>query len=286
MIESNILIIDPLFSKNLKMYNQLIKKLDESGIKLSVSIDSKALIEVNKVILLSDPINDKNFSEKHKVLGQRTLNRKERLEIAEKIDEELVVNWCAPQNNLELKEKVKRWRNEHIILKYDWSYGKRGVKAVQINNTSLLLPKNFDSRKDVIMEFLTEDPYTYKVDLLSGVILNSWILKTKSILDKEFLSFSPPPEIFELPVSLKRKLKKLSLTLLNYGAGYISVDLMKDKGNFKIIEINTCSVGRNISWSNFFNIYLKNYAIAIKETLLRLDNIPNYEEIKTTLLNK
>ena len=130
------------------------------------------------------------------------------------------------------------------------------------------------------MEFVNEDPYTYKVDILAGEILNSWILKTKSVLHKDFLSYSPPPEQFELPDRLAEELKSISLHLLTCGVGYTSIDLMQDKDELKIIELNTSGVGRNITWANFFDTYLESYPRAIQSTLQNLGVILDYNGLR------
>jgi len=144
-----------------------------------------------------------------------------------------------------------------------------------------MLKTKMENEKDIFMEYINYDPWTYKVDVLGGTILNSWVLKTKNLFDDNFMGPSPAPTKFNLSDELKSKIEKLGVHLLQFGVGYSSFDFMlKDKNNFKLIELNTCSVGRNITWQNFPKTYNKNYTKGIERLVSNIDTIPNYSNLK------
>jgi hypothetical protein len=266
-------IIDSAFSKNPTFYAQLQKRLEEVGVDLSVLTKPSPEMEYFEAVLLASPMRTKFFDKQQKILGLRTINRKERLEIAtEVLSEKYVAPWASPKDNSELKKIVSGWDSDEYIFKYDWSAAKRGVRHRNIQTD--LLPGDYNISKDVVMKYLDEDPLTYKVDIFCGKLLNGWVLQTKSIEHEDFLKYTTTPEIFQLPNNLRVELEKLSDVLIQYGCGYTSFDMMNYEGNLKIIELNTNSVGRNISWGNFGSIYLDTYTKAIQHLLKNMDKLP------------
>jgi len=266
-------IIDAAYDKNASFYTTLQERLSDVGINLSVLTKPYPGMEYFKAVLLAHPMRTKFFKKDQKILGLRTINRKQRLVIAsEVLSEQYVAPWSSPSNDEELKEVVSTWGSDQYIFKYDWSAAKRGVRIKNIQTEGL--PNDYNNTKDVVMKYLDEDPITYKVDIFCGNVLNGWALQTKSIEHEDFLKYTKTPKVFQIPADLRLELEKLSEVLIEYGCGYASFDMMNYEGNLKIIEMNTNSVGRNISWANFGDIYLDTYTSAIQNLLENLDKVP------------
>ena len=277
-------IIDSAYSKNASFYTKLQERLNDVGIDLRVLTKPYPEMEYFEAILLAHPMRTKFFKKDQKILGLRTINRKQRLVVtADVLSEQYVAPWSSPSNDEELKEIVASWGSDEYIFKYDWSAAKRGVKLGNIHTD--LLPDDYNISKDVVMKYLDEDPITYKVDILCGKVLNGWALQTKSIEHEDFLKYTTTPKVFELPTDLRTQLEKLSDILIQYGCGYASFDMMNYEGNLKIIELNTNSVGRNISWGNFGSIYLDTYTEAIQHLLKNIDKIPTLDAIEERFFN-
>ena len=278
MTSPSICIIDKDLQLNEPFYERLVARTAKEGTKIScyTGLD-KAPKET--VLLLAAPFNMQGVDNSQIVLGLRTINRKERLEIARQIvPKSLIARWSAPENELELAEVLRNWGRDEYVFKYDWSAGRRGVKLLHFGTDRL--PEDFDANKDIIMEYLDEDPYTYKADLCCGVLLNTWLLRTVPITADNFNAYTRNPAQYELPDDARLQLEKLSVELMRYGSAYISVDMMKYRGEFKIIEINTNSVGRNISWQHFGDTYLETYPKGLKQLLVNLAIVPTLGDLR------
>ncbi len=267
-------ILDPNYMDKLDMYHQVCKTLEKEGIRVNLHKGRRYADNRNSIFLLATSMHE-NFKEEERVLGQRILNRKERLELIGEMNSEIIPKWVSPTTQEEFLAVAKKWNTKEVILKYDWSAGRRGVYCLSEALENFVLPEKFDPNADIIMEHLEEDPYTYKVELLSGVVLNAWVLKTTNIKDENFNEYTPQPSLFKLPKETADALKEISLKLLEYGIGYSSYDMMKQDGKLKLIEINTNSVGTNIAWSNFFDQYAANYPNAILNTIKHIDIVPS-----------
>lgn len=267
-------ILDPHLFDKLDMYHQVSNVLEKQGIRLNLHKYRQYASNENSVYFLATSMY-KHFKDEERVLGQRNLNRKERLELIGEMNTEIIPKWASPSNQEEFLAIAKEWGTDEMILKYDWSAGRKGVYLLSEALDNFSLPEKFNPDADIVMEHLSEDPYTYKVELLSGVVLNAWILKTTSIKDDNFNEYTPTPSLFTLPKETAEALKDISLKLLEYGIGYSSYDMMKKDGKLKLIEINTNSVGTNIAWRNFFDQYAKSYPKAILNTIKHLDIVPS-----------
>lgn len=273
-LKPKIAILDPTFLNKPKMYQHLKKVLGKEGIILTINKWRKDITGENDVIILATSMY-KHFREEEKVLGQRNTNRKERLEMIGAMNNTIIPKWAAPKNQTEFLAVAEKWNTKEVVLKYDWSAGRKGVSLLSETNGNFSLPKDFDPEADIIMEHLEEDSYTYKVELMSGVLLNAWVLKTTNIKSEKFNEYTPVPSLFELSEETAIALKEISLKLMEYGVGYASYDMMKKNGVLKLIEVNTNSVGTNISWQNFHEQYARNYPLAILSTLKNIDKIPS-----------
>lgn len=238
------------------------------------------------VVILSDPVNASLPREDSVVLGQRTLTRFQRLEIARDVGCDVGRFW-SPKSVEGWKAAFIESGSDELVLKYDWSYGRRGVRLLQRSefgqfDDHLRLPP-FSPDRDVVMEILAKDPSTFKFDMLGAVILGAWVLPTRSIRDPAFYYYSPPAYEYRPPPSLGQILSELGMRLLRFGVGYFSVDLMHTDSSYgySIVEVNTCSAGRRIPWSKWPQLYADQYVVAL-EQLQRAD-LPAYGRLRALI---
>lgn len=267
-----ICIVDKALPKNEGFYDQLIVETEKHGLSVTYC---KELEEDPKydAYVLAAPTAIPQLGPDETVLGLRTLNRKDRLIIAEQVvSADLMARWAAPGSEEELSSVLASWGKNEYIFKYDWSAGRRGVRLFSPDKDQL--PEDYDPDRDVVMEHLNEDSYTYKADLCCGVLMNAWFLRTAGIASGEFYAHTKKPSQYELPEAVKLQLEKLSVELMRYGSAYISVDMMHYNGEYKIIEINTNSVGRNIAWKRFGDAYLENYPKGLMRLVDALPDLP------------
>lgn len=236
------------------------------------------------LIIGADPLYDSEVILDTRVLGQRTLNRYTRLQVAAAARAP-VARFCSPTDDEELSRSTRDW-GDLAVLKYDWSLRRNGVFLWPLAGDRRPFPPDFTPGADLFMEFLPGDPLTYKIDAFAGTVLGSWILPTRHmkepdwqvIHDVNVYWFDPPAETIEA-------ISAVSKRLLDYGAGYVSFDLMRTESGFRIIEMNTCGVGTSI-WKYFPEPYARNYARAILNTLPRLEEIPRYRAIRDMALHE
>jgi hypothetical protein len=273
---NTVCIIDTELPINEGFYERLVARMVMDGIVINYCKKFSAAPK-DAVLLLAESCELPGIEPDRIVLGIHTINRKERMEVAEQvIPKNLIARWASPANEMELAETLLNWGVNTYVLKYDWSYGRRGVKLLYGTEQ---LCKDYDPDKDIVMEYLDDDPYTYKAELCCGVLLNTWLLQTVPIPAANFNEFTGVPIQYILPEDIKQQLERLSVELMRYGSGYISIDMMMYKGEYKIIEINTTSIGRNISWRHFGNAYLDTYPEGLKRLLANLSGLPTFGDI-------
>lgn len=230
------------------------------------------------LIVGADPIQDRDVLSNVRILGQRTLNRLTRLDVATQVNAP-VARYCSPLNDDDLVEKTKDW-GDRAVLKYDWSSRRNGVFLWPLNGKRKPYPADFTPGCDLFMEFIGTDPLTYKIDAFGGTILGAWILPTRHMIqpdwqvitDQAHYDFDPPPQLLQ-------EISQVSRALLRHGAGYTSFDLMKTGDGFKIIEMNTCGVGTSV-WEHWPERYAASYSQAILQTLKQLDTIPKFADLR------
>jgi phenylacetate-coenzyme A ligase PaaK-like adenylate-forming protein len=211
-------------------------------------------------------------------LGQRTLNRFQRMAIADEHGVP-VAAFGSPGNDEGLSRLAREW-GETAVLKYDWSSRRNGVLPRPLGSDRKPFPLDFGVGRDVFMEFLADDPWTYKIDVFGGTILGGWILQTRSmrnanwqvIENQELLDFDPP-------MALQQKICALGERLLEHGVGNASFDLMRAAGGFRLIEANTCAVS-TAAWARNPERYASRLASAIIQILKRPDAIPEYRRLR------
>jgi hypothetical protein len=272
-------IIDNNFALNEAFYKRLAARMAHEGITINYCKELGDAAIGADAWLLAAPVDMEGVERRQIVLGLRTINRKERMEVAKQIlPENLIARWASPDNELKLTEVLRRWGRAEYVFKYDCSAGRRGVKLLYHGLNPL--PADYASGRDIVMEYLDDDTYTYKAELCCGVLLNAWFLRTVSITADNFNAHTGHPAQYTLPGEVRAQLEKLSTKLMQYGCGYISIDMMKYEGEFKVIEINTNAVATNISWQHFGETYLATYPDGIKRLLANLAILPTLGDLK------
>lgn len=210
------------------------------------------------------------------LLGQRLTNRRERLLVCEDAGVP-VAQWATPERAEEVLALFERWDTDAVLLKRDRSYRRRGV--------ALLTPGDpvppYDPTADVFQRVLRGDPRTYKVAVFWDTAIAVRVMGTRSVFDPEFvpalstqyLVYPPPPELLELASRLGR-------AFLGYGAGYMSIDFMREGDRWYVIEVNPCGVGRRTSWRLWPGLYGDRYALGVQRWL---ESGPTFEPITTMI---
>ncbi|MCB1055301.1 MAG: hypothetical protein KDD11_07275 [Acidobacteria bacterium] len=153
------------------------------------------------------------------------------------------------------------WETRHILWKRDESFSRKGVRPV----TRAELPGlDFEAGADVFMPILQTDPATIKVDAFFDRVIAARRFDTKSVFDPRFHQTVATVEWLDLPAPLTEELAALGVVLASYGCAYWSADLMAWNGGLGIIELNTCSVGRKLTWPFAERLYLRGYCSGLK----------------------
>lgn len=214
------------------------------------------------ILLVHDPVNVDKIPEGCRLLGQRCLDRRERLVLAERCGL-AVPRWCALSSPDDIPALFDQWNVEYLLYKADWSYSRQGIKL--LSRQSWQPFNNFNPAADVFMEILDGKPDTYKVDFFYDQPIACRHLFTRSVFDRKFYKgFTQPSRLGDIP-PIEEGLKVLGKTLLHYGEGLSGADVMLDQtGRPWIIELNTSSVGREATWMRWPEAYLGAYAEGIR----------------------
>ncbi|HZP20579.1 MAG TPA: hypothetical protein VFB16_10275 [Bauldia sp.] len=261
------------------VFVEMKRRLANAGVELLIDSGWSDDYATADLIIGADPIRDRPSLSDARLLGQRTLNRRERLEVA-KAAGAPVARFGAPRSEDELTALGREWGTQQTVLKYDWSSRRNGVFLWPLGEGRQPLPADFNPQTDVCMEFLDGDPRTFKADLFAGCFLFGWILATRDMRNTDWQVVEENTrERAELPADLIARLDAAGDALLAHGVGYCSFDLMNGPEGFRIIEINTSGVGTSI-WNFFPNEYAASYARAILRTLGRLPAVPLFRELR------
>src|SRR5216684_5290872 len=107
------------------VYVELQRLLAAQGVKFSVDNCWSDDYAKADLIIAADPLPDSETILDTRVLGQRTLNRYTRLEVARHVNAP-VARFCSPANDDELVRESREW-GDTAVLKYDWSMRRNGV---------------------------------------------------------------------------------------------------------------------------------------------------------------
>lgn len=262
------------------VYEGMTRRLAEAGIRLLVDDHWSDDYAKAGLLIGADPLPDGDVLLDCRVLGQRTLNRLTRLEVAERSGAP-VVPFGTPANDAELDALANRWGTDRAVLKYDWSARRNGVFLWPLDPSRRKpFPDDFKPACDVFMAFQDDDPRTYKVEACGGVVVGGYILLTRDMREPSWQKIENTEELaFEPPDELRGQLSAASKAFLREGAGYTSFDLMRTGARFQIVEVNTCGVGTAL-WNIWPERYVEKYSEAIVETLGLIETIPRYRDLR------
>ena len=232
------------------------------------------------LLIAAEPLPDEQVPPACRILGQRTLNRRTRLDVAV-ASGAAVAAFGGPRDDDELTRLAAGWNAEAAVLKYDWSTRRSGVFFWPLEPARRRpFPADFDPEADVFMAFLGDDPRTYKVDAFGGVVLGAYVLPTRDMRVAAWEAVTERTrEPFDLPEAARGQIAATSAAMLEHGVGYASFDLMRTAGGFHIIEANTSSVSVAV-WDDRPEEFAAGYADGIIAALDRIDRIPRYATLR------
>ncbi|WP_281557577.1 hypothetical protein [Thalassomonas sp. RHCl1] len=215
--------------------------------------------DAGAILLLHDPVDEDKIPPGCRVLGQRCLNRRQRLVLAERCGLP-VVSWTSVADINDIPKLFDRWGTDAFLFKADWSYSRGGIKCLTRRDWQPFNPRRFNPDADVFMRILNGSPDTHKVDLFYDQAFACRHMHTRSVFDRKFYKgFYQRSELGFIP-PLESALAKLGKALTQYGQGFSGVDFMYDaQGQPWVIELNTSSLGREATWSRWGDVYLKGY---------------------------
>ncbi|WDE08032.1 hypothetical protein SG34_014725 [Thalassomonas viridans] len=216
------------------------------------------------ILLLHDPVDEDKIPPGCRVLGQRCLNRRQRLVLAERCGLP-VVSWTSVADIGDIPKLFDRWGVDAFLFKADWSYSRGGIKCLTRRDWQPFNPRRFNPDADVFMRILNGSPDTHKVDLFYDQAFACRHMHTRSVFDRKFYKgFYQRSELGFIP-PLEPALKRLGKALTLYGQGFSGVDFMYDaEGQPWVIELNTSSLGREGTWSRWPDVYLNGYLAGLK----------------------
>ncbi len=262
------------------VFRDMAERLAAHDIRMSVDNHWSADYAAADLLIVDEPLMDSDALADCRILGQRTLNRRTRLDVAVRAGAP-VAPFGGPRNDRELDRLAASWRTDCVVLKYDWSSRRRGVFLWPLAaDKRRPFPPDFNPDSDVFMAFQQDDPRTFKVDAFGGAVLGAYILETRDMrlpAWETVVDLNYPP--FELPEKTRVHIAAVSRALLEHGAGYASFDLMRTGDEFRIIEMNTCGVGTGM-WDDWPQQYADAYSRAIVDTMARIDRVPHYRDLR------
>jgi len=103
------------------------------------------------LIIGADPLYDSENILDTRILGQRTLNRFTRLEVALAANAP-VARFCSPADDEQLSRCTRDW-GDLAVLKYDWSMRRNGVFLWPLSQGRRPFPADFKQRSDLSWNF-------------------------------------------------------------------------------------------------------------------------------------
>jgi hypothetical protein len=178
-----------------------------------------------------------------------------------------VMDWADPLKDENPVTLFEKWRTDELLLKRSHSSQSTGLVVIRKGQPFPELKHG-----DVLCKIITHDPQTYKVDFFYDTILGSYVKETPSILDPQFPEWIAGDNrdqrdfphqnrrFFQLPGDLEADIRKLGRVIISIGGGYSSIDLMKDRDGFRIIELNTSNISTKYGWLERPGQYSMNFA--------------------------
>ena len=216
-----------------------------------------------------------------KALGQRTLNRRTRLDALARF-EGVAQPYGTPSSSEELTDLLDQWDARDAVLKFDWSLRRLGVQQVSRNaQGAARLPSSFDPARDVVMKRIQGAAFTIKVDSFAGHVLGASRLDTREVGSPNWQTIGPRQiEPYDLTPEIEDCVSRAGRALLPYGVGYCGFDVMLDEAGPRVIEVNATNVGTAF-WMDRPNPYAERFAQAILATLTQLDTIPDFGALRS-----
>lgn len=253
-------------------------RLDQEGVRLTASNAWSDSFAAADLVIVAHPIADREALSDARLLGQRTLNRYHRLAIADRVGA-TVAPFGSPSDEDELTRISKDWA-AGAVLKYDWSARRKGVFHWPLGDDRMAFPPTYRPGADVFMEFLPDDPLTYKVDAFGGTIMATWVLPTRDMREPKWQWIKTNQiDPFDAPEGVLAEVRAVSAALLRVGVGHASFDLMRNADGYAIIELNSCSVGTE-AWDVWPDLYAENLARGILRVLEQPGTVPPYSSLR------
>ena len=261
-----------------RVFVELGSILADAGVTLDIDNSWSDDHATADLLIAVEPIGDRPAFSDVRLLGQRTLNRFQRMELAVQSGVP-VGSFGSPRDDDGLTALAGDW-GDFAVLKYDWSSRRKGVFLWPLGAERKTFPSDFRPGQDLFMEFLAEDAQTYKIDAFGGTIVGSWILPTRSMLKYDWQMIENTASYdFVPPVALQRSIAEFSKNLLVHGVGYASFDLMRARDGFRLIEANTCGASTS-AWNLDPRGYATRLAQGITHTLARREVVPQYKHLR------
>lgn len=235
--------------------DRVIAQLGAAGVDARWGTRLPRQIRDDDVVIAHEPLA--RPPERGCVLGQRLLNRRQRLVVLAHAAVP-VAPWAAPRDGRGVVALFDRWGVETILYKADWSWRRKGVLVVRRDDTL-----GYDPTGDVFMQILGGDPDTYKVDLFRDVVLGARVYRTPSAHDPRFHHDPHPSSPYQPSRRLREISQRAGSALARYGSGYLSLDFMRAGGRWVLIEANISGVGIVDPWRMRPHQYADRYAAGV-----------------------
>ena len=246
------------------VFHCLVQQLKEHGITAEYITSLRPADEESgpDLSIAHNSIDLRELPPDRVMLGKRTINRHERLVVAQEAGAP-VTPWISPIDCQSILDYFSAIAADKLVFKRDLSLRRTGVRLISPDEP---LPQDIVPLADVVMQLLSLDPTTYKTDVFVDTFVGAYALPTRPIGSPDFLKASPRAEAWEPPAEVIEACRKVGRRLLPYGCGYFSIDWMRAGHGFSIIEINTCNVGLRRTWLRWPS-YLENYVTGIRNFL-------------------
>jgi len=238
-----------------RVFRDVVAAVRDLGVEIRRELALTVVPSDGEVVVAHQPVGPRPGLAEARVLGQRVLDRGERLLVVERLG--LPVPPWAPAGDDAAVDRLSAGAGR-LLFKADRSYKGRHVR--------LLAPgeRPTDVRPgDVVMTALEEDPITYKAHAFGATMISSHAYHSPpadqlpfpgGVYDYEL--FGPDPEMQDIVAAVGR-------AFLGYGAGYCAADLMRQDGRWWVIEVNTGAVGLSSTWGRWPDRYAAAYTEAL-----------------------